>query len=117
MVGSLGQVTVPSPNVLVRATINMPDPTARIAAQTVEFQVLPGNAGIVYICLAGADMTGTSSNELMLHRLPKPANATTGPFDYWRVGVYNVPSGLNAADFYIDADTPGDGVLITFTNQ
>jgi len=117
MVGSLGQVTVPSPGVLVRATVNQTDPTARIAAQTVEFQVLPANTGKVMICLAGSDMSGTSSNELVLHVLPKPASATTGPFDYWRVGVFNVPSALNPADFYIDADVPGDGVLITYTNQ
>jgi hypothetical protein len=71
----------------------------------------------VYICLAGSDMLGTSSNELVLHRLPKPVSATTGPFDYWRVGVFNVPSSINPADFYIDADQPGDGVLVTYTNQ
>jgi hypothetical protein len=62
-------------------------------------------------------MTGTSSDELLLHRLPKPVSSSTGPFDYWRIGVYNIPSGLNVADFYIDADNPGDGVLITYTNQ
>lgn len=117
MVGSLGEVRVTSPGVLRRATINLTDPAARVAAQAIEFQVLPGNAGIVYICLAGADMSGTSSNELVLHRLPKPVSPTTGPFDSWRVGVFNIPSGLNAADFYIDADTPGDGVLISYTNQ
>lgn len=117
MVGSLGTVTVPSPGVLVRATVNQTDPTARIAAQSVEFQVLPTNAGVVSVCLAGADMTGTSSDELVLHRLPKPVSATTGPFDTYRVGVFNAPSALNPADFYVDADVPGDGVLISFTNQ
>jgi len=117
MVGSLGQVTVPSPGVLVRATVNRSDPTERIAAQTIEFQVLPANTGRVYISLAGSDMSGTSSNELPLHTLPKPVSATTGPFDTWKVGVYNVPSAINPADFYVDADVPGDGVLITFTNQ
>lgn len=117
MVGSLGEVVVSSPGVLVRATINQTDPAARIAAQSVEFQVRPTNGGIVYICLAGSDMVGTSSNELVLHRLPKPVDATTGPFDTYRVGVFNVPSGLNPADFYVDADVPGDGVLISYTNQ
>ena len=117
MVGSLGEVTVSSPGVLARATANQTDPTARVAAQMMDFQVLPTNAGVVRICLAGADMSGTSSNELLLQRLPKPASSTTGPFTVYRVGVWNIPSGLNAADFYVDADTPGDGVLISYTNQ
>ncbi len=117
MVGSLGTVQVGTPGILARATANQPDPTARIAAQTVEFQVLPANAGPVRICLLGADIIGTSSNELILHALPKPVSATTGPFDYWRVGVYNAPSALNPADFYIDADNAGDGVLIAYTNN
>jgi hypothetical protein len=117
MVGSLGEARVTFPGVLVRATVNQTDPAARIAAQSIEFQVLPGNAGVVRICLAGSDMPGTSANELVLHTLPKPASATTGPFDTWRVGVFNVPSAVNPADFYIDADNIGDGVLVTYTNQ
>ena len=119
MIGSLGQVTVSSPGILVRATVNLTNLVSppRVACQWIEFQVLPSNAGKVYICLIGKDQTGTNSDENRLYVLHKPVSSTTGPFTSWRPGIFNVPSGLNAADFYIDADTPGDGVLITYGNQ
>lgn len=117
MIGSLGAVLVTTPGTPVRATANEEDPTARVAAQTVRFQVLPTNTGKVTIGLGSMYTGGTVAGENVLHVLPPPADPTAGPFTEYEATIHNVPSGLNVADFYIDAEIAQDGVVVSYLNQ
>lgn len=112
MVDSLGYVTVTTPGTLVRATVNEPDPTRRIGVQAILFQALPTNAGVVYYGLAGMNRT-TGVNVLGI--LPAPSDPTTGPFPSASPSLPLSAAGLNAADFYVDADSGSDGVLVVYT--
>jgi hypothetical protein len=118
MVGTLGEIFVPSPGTAVQITKNQADPTKYIAARTVSFQVLPGNNGIVYIGLQHMDAQGTGARSELLAILPKPTSATTGPFTTVTIGQDTVvPSSFDLTSFYVDAINANDGVLVTYTNQ
>lgn len=113
MVKSLGYVTVPAAGTPVRATVNQPDPTLRVAAQAVSFQALPTNVGIVYVGL-GATMDPATGLGIV-GIIPAPAAPATGPFPSFVVSLPVIAAGLNVADFYLDAVENGDGVAISCT--
>ena len=112
MIGSLGYVTVPVPGTPVRATFNRADPALPLGAQTVSFETLPDNTGLIYIGLPGMN-AGTGVNVLAV--LPAPADPTSGPFPAFAPSIPVIPAGMNAADFYIDASQAGDGVVIAYS--
>jgi hypothetical protein len=113
---SLGLVFVVTPGTLVRATVNRDDPTQRLPTQAISFEALPANAGIVYYGLKGFTRGTTGVlGKGQLGFLPKPASALTGPFTTGQVSCPVIAAGLNAADFWIDADNAGDGVQVTIT--
>ena len=112
MVGSLGYVTVTTAGTPVRATVNAPTPSQRLGIQSITFQVLPANAGLIYYGRAGMDK---STGVGVLGILPKPASATTGPFEEATISIPVAPAALNAADFYVDATSSGDKVLVRYT--
>lgn len=110
MIQSLGKVTVPAHGTPVRATTNLADPTARLAAQAITFQALPGNAGIVYVGLTGMVV---SSGVQCLGQIPKPENATSGPFATLTIQTTGAPNGLDASMFYLDSGSDNDGVIVS----
>jgi hypothetical protein len=112
---SIGAVKVVNPGtpVSVVAGLGTPPPT-RVAAQAIAFQALPTNVGIVYV--GGLGMI-RSTYVGVRFVIPAPGSPITGPFITATLAVPNVPSGLNVALYYIDANNPGDGVLVTYTNQ
>lgn len=112
MIASLGYVTVTAAGTPVRATANQPDPTQRMAAQSIIFQARPGNAGAVYIGFAGMNK---STGEGVLGVVPAPTDPTSGPYPSWSASVPLVPAGLNAAEFYVDADQNNDSVIVAIT--
>lgn len=112
MDASLGYVTVPTPGTPVRATINNTDPTLRVGAQSITFQALPGNTGIVYVGRRDMD---TSTGVGVLGLIPAPSDPTTGPFPSWAVSLPVIAAGLNVADHYIDAAEATDGVVVAYT--
>jgi hypothetical protein len=117
MIGSLGFVTVTTPATPVRATVNRPSPGTpadRIAAQTVRFQALPANQAVVYI---GSQEMDKSTGDHVYAVIPAPASATDGPFADFTATVRGASAGLNVADFYIDADQAGDGVVVSYMTQ
>lgn len=113
MVKSLGYVTVAAAGTPVRATNNQADPTLRIGAQSVLFQALPGNGGIVYIGQGAAFDPATGVGVLGI--IPAPADPTSGPFPSFVVSIPVPAAGLNAADFYVDASGNDNGVLVSYT--
>lgn len=101
---SLGPITVTVPGVRVRMTANQVRPDARIGAEAILFQAISNqahvNTGRVYIY-----DSQTSAAPLATLAVPTansiPSASATTP---------GAPGGLNPADYYIDADNPGDGV-------
>jgi hypothetical protein len=119
MIKSLGRVLVAAAGTPVAATSNFtagtPE-TVRVPTQSIMFQALPANAGVVYIGLKGFTKSGVGlTGELAI--LPKPVSASTGPFTSASFSIPLAPAGLNANDLYVDADTNGDGVLVTVVTQ
>ena len=112
MIRSLGYVTVPTPGTPVQATSNFPNEALRLAAQAIVFQALPGNAGLIYIGAKNMDKT-TGANVYGI--IPAPTDATNGPFPSWSASVPVVAAGLSASEFYIDAGSANDGVVISIT--
>ena len=113
-VKGLGKVTVTSAGARARATKNQSDPTARISCQSVQFQALPSNTGIVYVgdsTVVGSTLVGTFA------AIPAPASGTTGAFASQTFTIVNAPGGINLADFYLDVSVSGEGVLISYTEQ
>ncbi len=113
MILDLGRVTVAVPGTPVQATVNQSVPATRVPTQAIMFQVIPANAGVVYIGRKG--MVKGASGEYAL--LPKPSSATTGPFTSVTFSIPLAPAGLNAADFYVDADNANDGVIVSLVVQ
>lgn len=70
----------------------------------------PANAGIVYVGKAGM-VTGTGVN--VAAAIPKPANATTGPFQTLTLPPLSSSGGYNLNEIYIDGAT-GDGVFVAY---
>lgn len=106
-----GQIKVVTPGTPIQATANLTNPTARLGAQSVTFQAAPGNAGITYIGLGPAMVRATGVG--VLASLAKPSNGTTGPFDRVMFNIQAGANGFNASDFWIDADSGNDIVIVT----
>lgn len=112
MIQSLGYVVVATPGTPVRATVNQADPAERRPAQTIRFQALPDNSGVVYIGLQGLDTAGTGEGTQVLAILPAPT--AESPMVAYEASVHTIPNGLNAADFYVDGSA-GEGVIVSVT--
>lgn len=112
MLGSLGIVTINGP---VRITVNAPDQVQdalRLGAVKVRIQAAPGNAGVVTV---GLDLDD-SPQTLILGYIAKPANATTGPFDYFEIDLQDLPGGMNLYDIFVDGTTD-DEVVVAYTSN
>lgn len=109
-----GAVTVATGGTPVRATVNQSDPTARVGLQSIRFQVLPGNTGVVYVRMKAGLADDRTVLTVTLAILPAPASATSGPFAAYEVAPSGpIGSPFNLADFYIDAAVNTNGVLIS----
>jgi hypothetical protein len=107
-----GFVTVTTAGTLVRLTLNLPVPTARVGAQSVQIQAKPGNSGPIYVGLAGfVRSTGVG----LLAIIPKPASATTGPFASQSFSMPLAATGFDVSHLYLDADNDGDGAVVSWT--
>ncbi len=106
---SLGIVKNGVPGTLVQATVNNASATKREPFQSIMFQALPGNAGVVYIGSSGlVRATGVEQYAF----LPKPASAVTGPFTSAQFSYPDAPASFDANDYYIDADNADEGVIV-----
>jgi hypothetical protein len=103
---TLGLIAIASGGTPVQIT------ATSIGAITVTFQPKPGNAGVVYVGRKAMN-TGTGANVLGV--IPKPASATTGPFQELTLPPTGTGSGGYRLDeLYIDGTT-GDGVYVRYT--
>ena len=75
------------------------------------FQALPGNTGKVYIGLAGLDIADTDNYPGVAAILPIP---TTNFLASFSTSLTIAPNALVLTEFWIDADSAEDGVLVTW---
>jgi hypothetical protein len=107
MIQSIGKLTVAVPGTLVRATSGQANPAQPFSCHGVLFQALPANVGRVYIgssVLNRAALTGVFSVLVI-------PTATIIPS--FSVALTIAPNGIKLDDFWVDADTATDGVIIT----
>jgi len=104
---SLGLIAVPTPGTPVQVTT---DQTLEVALMVV--RTVPGFSGRTYLGLAGMNK-GSAAMAGVIRVLSEPPAA--GPQD----GEVLPPSAsgegniLRAADYWVDADVAGEGVMVT----
>ena len=94
----------------VRATANLPDPTARVGCQAIMFQAAPANTVAIYVGLKDMD---TSTGVGVLGVIPAPADPTTGPYPSLTISQPNAMAGLNLADHYLNGAS--GNVIVAYT--
>lgn len=107
MIEAVGKFTVAVPGTLVRATSQLTNPAASYPVHGVLFQVLPANVGRVYI---GANNMSRVDRTGLFGVLAAPSGSLLPSFS---VALTIAPNGIKLGDFYLDADTAGDGVIVT----
>lgn len=110
----LGAVQVVTPGTPVSVMTNLAQVPAPIhkSCQAIAFQALPTNVGVVYIGYRGM-VRATFANVAAV--IPAPGSNITGPFITATIALPMSPAGLNAADFYVDANNSSDGVIVSYT--
>ena len=102
-----GKVVVPTPGTPVRATAANTTPSKHVACHGIMFQVLPTNAGKVYIGRANMDKTAYTG---LFAILVAPSASQLPNFS---AAITQAPNALGVEEFYIDADVAGEGVIVT----
>lgn len=108
MIGSAGQVVVPTPGTLVRATVNLAEPEKVLPCHGIMFEVRPENTGNVYIGRVGFNKTTRVGCYAIL------AVPTANFLPTFSVAITLAPNALTLDGFYIDVDDAGDGVIVTY---
>jgi hypothetical protein len=105
---SLGKVTIVSSGTLVRATNNESIPGLRFPCQSLLFEQWPGNTGKIYICDRQTADKSTGTGVLAILAPP-----TTTGYPSAGVGIPTAPTPFNAAEFWVDVEVDGEGVLVS----
>jgi hypothetical protein len=105
-----GKITVTSAGTPVRLTSTQSTPANRVGLQSITVQVLPANTGVIYV---GDSTLNVSTGAGILAILPAPASATTGAFASVSFSIPLAPTGLNLADYYVDASTNTQSVIVS----
>lgn len=102
---SFGKLTVPVGGVprQVVAPVGMDPPSCHALI----VQVLPGNAGKIYIGLQGLDRTSLAQ---VLAILPIP---TVNLLPTFSIALTVAGNAINVKNLFIDADNDGEGVLLS----
>lgn len=109
MIKILGPVVVLVPGTLVRAsaTVLPPDDLTRYKVHAVLMQARPTNVGKVYIGDATLNRATLAGVATVL------AIPTATALPAFSIAHTISPAGVDLSDLWLDADTAGDGVLIT----
>lgn len=114
MIDALGKITVTTPGTPVRATINRTDPAKVIPAHGVMFEVWPTNTGLCYVGRVGMNKATGEGVYAILGAPSKNTNDVVSFLPTFSAALTLSPNGMQAADFYVDADQAGDGVIATY---
>jgi hypothetical protein len=102
---SFGKIAVPIPGTLVRLTA---DTTLRVAR--LRFAVVIGETGRVFLGVAGMNKaTGAGVIKEFW-----PTGAGGGVADQMEIAAFENRHLLTPADYYIDANTAGEGLIVAY---
>jgi len=104
---ALGKVTTTS-GTPIRITNNLSSPSAYKACHAIMIEALPTNSGKVYIMDRSTGVIATFVGVICVLAIP-----TTNFIPVFTVGFSGSVNPINAADFYIDVETTGEGALIS----
>lgn len=107
MIAPIGKLTVPVPGTPVAVQALLAQPTKPYLCHGVMFQALPTNTGRIFIGTVEMDST-TLANVFAILAIP-----TDNQLPTFSAALTISPNGLKLNEFYIDAEVPDDGVLIT----
>ena len=102
---SIGKVTVTTAGAIVRATVNQANPAAQVSCQSISIQALSSNAGKIYVGIS------TLNKSTLVGCLGILAVPTANGLPAYVVSSASI-AGVKAADFRLDSDNSGEGVLI-----
>lgn len=113
-----GKVIVTTAGQPRNAGVNVTEVTGEpLQAQSITFQALPGNTGIIYIFVGmkGSPPADDRTNlAYCVAILSVPVSATQGPFASYTVTQTPAPAGLNVRDYWIDASAgTTNGVIVS----
>ena len=108
-------------NYVTRVTVTAAGTPVRVTAtrnvgQTIFFQQVEGNTGKIYICDRATAVTATLTGVVAV-LVPPTAGAVYAaslPSISWTKP--DAAAGVNAEDFYIDADVNGEYCLVSITD-
>lgn len=108
-----GYVNIPAAGTPVRLTVNLAAPAAKISCHTIFIQQVQANTGKLYLMDRSSGVAATGVGVLVI--IPAPTLvAGVGTLLPWvAVTIPNVAAGLNAADYYLDADNNGMDALVS----
>jgi hypothetical protein len=104
---ALGKVTATS-GTPVRITNNQTSPSARKACHAIMIEALPSNTGKVYVMDRSTGIIATFVGVIAVLAIP-----TSNFIPVFTVGFSGGVNPINAADFYIDVETTGEGAIIS----
>ena len=107
---SLGYVTIDAAGTVHRATENQTDPAARLFCHAIMFQQTPGNTGRLAIGDESAHAVTFSSTSLNVAVLEVP---TANDVPVATASIPMAQNGLDASQYYIDAEVNGDQCLVS----
>lgn len=110
----LGPISVAVPGTPIRATVHLPPNVdglhsnlARFTCHAALFQAKPGNLGKVYI--GTADMVrATLAGVSAVLAIP-----TANSIPSYSISLTLAPAGIDLSELWVDADTAGEGALLT----
>ena len=108
MVKAKGKVTVTTSGTPVRLTINETDPTARVACHAFMVEAWPTNTGKMYVMDRSNGVIATGVGVVAILAIP-----TSNILPVFTAGFSSAPNAFNLANYYVDADTNGEAVLVS----
>lgn len=104
MLQSLGKITVPNPGTPVPVVVA----AHGYFCNSILFETWPGNVGKVYIGISSGMKSSTGVDLVAI--LPIPVGGLL--FSY-SATIPSAPGGIDAAQFWVDADSANDSVLVS----
>ncbi len=115
---SFGYVAVVAAGTPVRASSNLTLQTGQnVPLQSLLIEAHPANTGKIYIIegMPATPVDRRTTGVGVIAILPKPADATIGPFPSANFGLPATPQSINLREIWLDADVSGDKVIVSGT--
>lgn len=109
MIDPQGRIDVAVAGTPARLTKNQADPTLRYPCHAFIVEALPTNSGKIYVMRGNNAFVGATYANVAAVIAPP----TTNIIPSFQAGFSASANPFNLADYYIDAQTNGEGVIVT----